>query len=121
MRFAVAALLFAALPLAACVSAAPPIVEAARLSDTADTVGPYVVAARVTSARPLDKVELVWRLSGAPAFSREAMTAADSGWTAAIPGVASGGQVLYRVEATTVDGDVGADPAPPATASFKVD
>jgi len=106
----------------------PPQVDVLPATDTADTIGPYVVTATIADDGDIVRAELFWS-NGAPGAAVPATfvkDAAGTRWEASIPGQAAGTTVRYSVEVEDDEGHVIVLPVralpgePPSAFEFRV-
>ncbi|MBI3071967.1 MAG: PPC domain-containing protein [Deltaproteobacteria bacterium] len=119
-RASIAALLFAGV---ACSDNLPPtILETTVLTNTADTVGPYVVTSVVSDSDGVSKVELLFSVNGANPGTVEMRGQGNDIFSGGIPGHAQGSLIAYYVRATDTRGGISVDPpgAPAGAFLFQV-
>ncbi|HOX25994.1 MAG TPA: S8 family serine peptidase [Candidatus Krumholzibacteria bacterium] len=93
-------------------------IDHAPLADTEDTVGPYVVAARITGRLPVDPARMfaAWRAGDGAWQSAPLVESSGGRWHALLPGQPGGTEVAYYLEVTDSAGITMRSPAAGAAA-----
>lgn len=95
----------------ACANIDAPVVQAAPLRDTRDTLGPYRVGAVVDENRTLTAVRLYHRPEGSAQAAVVELTEVAAGrFEGDMPGYGAGAVVHWFVEAEDADGNLGYSP-----------